>query len=342
VNFLPDRGKRPREQSLTDALSRLRPKIVEEEIHNSPLWQVLHGKEPCIPIAGDFEIIGEPDESEQTTDLSGYGGIAIMNKFSPLGIHSEQASGVAMVNYPTDYTQDLSSAQFNYHILRPMKASLHHLLEGDSYRNDLKAPISFFNIGPSSGSSLKYLHSQSYAVPQTEGTLSYAYTRAFRSNSECLTCKIANEKVVHDHLGQEIDYERLTVWEDDFNRVIVPYAPFRTMGTRIIPKPHLSYIGEASDEYLQSLGKALTAADYLMNASIPSNRTPQPDRTIPFRQTPHVNQDFHMFIDIYPPFPILAAESADFLGLSPWSPWRIVERMRNVDLSVIEESLAIH
>ena len=220
-----------------------------------------------------------------------------------------------------------------------MKTALKYLIRGESYREDLKSPVAFFNIGPSSGSSLKYLHSQCYAMPETNGLLTHAYKLAYESNATCLTCKIASEVTVEDHLGQIINYEDLTVWEDEFNRIIVPHAPFRTMGTRIIPKPHIDYLGNASLDYLKSLAKALTIADYLMNAAIPKSRTPQPDRTIPFRQASVVGQDFHMFIDIYPPFPMLAAESSEFLGLSPLQPHRIVERMLSVDISEIEKGV---
>jgi galactose-1-phosphate uridylyltransferase len=147
---------------------------------------------------------------------------------------------------------------------------------------------------------------------------------------------MASKDTVEDHLGQIIKYDDLTIWEDEFNRIIIPYAPFRTMGTRIIPKPHINYLGNATEDYLRSLAKALTISDFLMNAAMPKNRTPQPDRTIPFRQASVVGQDFHMFIDLYPPFPILAAESAEFLGLSPFHPHQIVQRMRAVDISDIE------
>jgi len=330
VNFMPDRGKRPREQHIPLPKSFLQNDITEEEITKSPLYRVLHGQEPAVPLAGDDEVLGDPSDDEVIQDFSHYKGISIMNKFSPLGLYSKQAAGVAMVNFPSSYTRTLDRPQLNFDLLRPMRTSLRYLMEGKGYRTDLKTPLVFFNIGPSSGASLRYIHGQSYAIPRAEGLNSYAYQKAFESNVSCLTCKIATQDEVTDHLGQVINYEELTVWEDENVRVIYPYAPLRTMGTRIIPKVHVDYLGSVSDSLLMSLATALSVADYLMNAAVPATRRVRMDRTIPFRQTTSIGKDFHMFIDLLPPFPLVAAETVDFLGMTPFRPTSVAERMKRI------------
>ena len=339
VNFMPGRRNRPREQSIRTPKSFLQEEITDEEIRNSPLHQVIIGKAPAVPIAGDDQIIGDPSDEPRTMEFLDYDGVTIMNKYAPLGLYSQQASGVAMVNFATKYTRTLNNYQTNYHLLVPMRRSIQYLTSGQSYRDDLRTPVCFFNIGPGSGASIRYLHSQTYILPAYGGTISYAFQQAFNQNDDCLACRMANQKVVTDHLGQVIDYHQLTIWEDDHIRVIVPYAPLRTMATRILPKGHIAHLGQADDEQLTSIAKGLSIADYLMNAATPSGRTVRLDRSIPFRQAARIDANFHLFIDLLPPFPFVAAEVTDFLGMTPYRPDEIATRMNQVDERRVEQLL---
>lgn len=332
VNFLPSRNDRPREQHINFNISDHEEKITKTEIDNSTLTKVYRGQSPCVPIAGDDTILGDPDADELMMDFSSFDGISVMNKFAPLGIYSQEATGVATVNIPKIYVRNLQNANANYSILRPMRATLAYLLEGNTYRSDLFAPLAFFNVGPNSGSSIKYLHSQTYAMPYLSGINSYSFQKTFDQNKTCTACSIISKRTIMDHLRQEINYHDLIFWEDENVIILYPYAPFRSMATRIIPKKHVSYIGKATDEMLKSIGLALKITDYLMNVCSPLSN-PLIDRTIAFRQTTDVRKDFHMIIDVLPPFPTLAAESVDFLGMTPYDPFKMANKMKNINLN---------
>ena len=343
VNFVPGRRKRPREQRLKLMESDLEEPILDLEINNSPLSKVYNGQDFAVVIAGDDEILGLPSDDPKTQDYPSYRGLTIMNKFSPLGLYSKEATGIAMVSFPSTYIRKLNNPQLNFDLLLPMRTSLKHLVEDREQYGNFNTPLIFFNIGPSSGASIRYLHGQSYVVPEAYGLNTYCFRKAFETAFEnqgsCLTCKIANRTVVSDHLGQDINYQSLTIWEDEYVKLIYPYAPLRTFGPRLIPKSHVDYLGNCDDNLLKSIAKGLSIADVVMNEAVPSGRKPIVDRTVTFRQTSKFGRDFHLFIDILPPFPFVAAETADYLGLSPYYPTDVAELMRQVHIQYLASTI---
>jgi galactose-1-phosphate uridylyltransferase len=199
-----------------------------------------------------------------------------------------------------------------------------------SYRDDLRTPMTFFNIGPSSGASLKMLHAQTYVTPYAAGLLTYTFNEAFRAMEHCITCKIANEGTITDPLEQTIDLSELIIWEDEYTRLHVPFAPIRPLSVRIQIKRHASHLGQLTDKELYSLGKALALGHKVILHSSPPNWPIKQDRTLAFRQTRDRDDDFHMFIDILPTIPLGGAEVIDSLSVTSIDPYRIAQRMKSV------------
>lgn len=330
IHVVPTRGKRPRDHKIPSAEEDNQKKFDEEYIQQSVLYRISKGNELGIAIAGDDKIIGRPDDEATEQDLSQYNGIAIVNKYSPLNQNKKEAGGVSLVVFPTSYVETLINPDLNYNLLIPLRTAIRYLIEDYRGREDLQTPMIFFNIGPSSGASLKHLHAQSYVTTTSSGLITYTFNQAYNANNHCLACRMAKKQAIRDHIGQELQVGDLTIWEDSNIRLIVPHAPIRPLGLRILIKPHIAWIGEATDDVLRSLALALSYGHKVIIMGKPPSWPTKRDRTIAFRQTEKVGKDFHMFVDILPSIPLGGAEVIDSLSVTSLDPPRLAKRMRRI------------
>jgi len=233
VHVVPGRGNRPRDHSFRIRTAR---EIANPE--DSIFYKITQGQELSIIISNEEVGMGNFADTPEFHNLINYKGLTIVNKYSPLNTVGNNASGVALVSYSNAYSEDLSVTEANFNILRSVKCAIQDLIN-----NQFQSTLIFFNIGPSSGASLRQLHAQSYVIPRNSGLLSGNFQQAFESSmaklSKCLLCKFVKEDQVVDHLGQDLNILSRTVWEDTNWRVIVPHAPMRALAIRIIPKKSL-------------------------------------------------------------------------------------------------------
>ncbi|OLS19837.1 MAG: hypothetical protein HeimC2_39580 [Candidatus Heimdallarchaeota archaeon LC_2] len=322
VHVVPGRGSRPRDHSI-----RKRP---ERELANpvdSIFYKVSKGEELSIVISSNNKDIGNFTDKPEYHKLASYNGLTIVNKYSPLNTVGDNASGVALVTYSNKYSEDLSVVEANLGILKSLKNSLQSIINSQFHSS-----LIFFNIGPSSGASLRQLHAQSYVIPRNSGLLSgnfqQAYDSARDSLSECLVCKLATLDKIVDHLKQELNLTNRIVWEDKNWRVIVPNAPMRALAIRIIPKIHKNWFGKLDQEEIEKLAWILHLADNLINIATPSKWPPLIDRTVVFRQSITVERDFHFFIDVLPSIPFGGSEMVDSLSITSLDPDKTAEIMK--------------
>ncbi len=322
VHVVPGRGSRPRDHSFK---KRAPKEIANPE--DSIFYRVTQGKELCILISNEEMAMGNYNDEPEYHDLKECQGLTIVNKYSPLNSKGNNASGVALVSYSNYYSEDLSIIEANFNILKSLKNAIERLIE-----NQFQSSLIFFNIGPSSGASLRQLHAQSYVIPRNSGLLSgnfqQAYDSAIAKLSECLVCKFSAEDKIVDHLGQELNVKHRTIWEDKNWKVIVPNAPMRALAIRIFPKQHYNWFGKLNKEEITILAQILSMADKLINIATPSKWPSFTDRTVVFRQSITINKDFHFFIDMLPSIPFGGSELVDSLSITSLDPDRSAEIMK--------------
>jgi galactose-1-phosphate uridylyltransferase len=315
------RTARPREYKR----SRKESQINDDK--DSILLDVITGKELAIVIDGDGETIGLPSDDASYHRLENYYGVTIVNKYPPLSQtigKGRREDGIALVAFPTRYTDSLNDSEAIYFMLRSMFSAIRKLTD-----DNLKSSVVFMNIGKSSGASLRHLHAQAYMTQDLHGLLSYGYIRAFDSHDECFTCKMANQNgIINDHLEQNIDLDKLTIWEDDHIRLIQPFAPIRILSLRILPKQHINRVEKMSDDTIKSLGQAMSIAHQVIaTADIPWPNLK--DHSIAFRQRNKSDDDFHMIIDMMSTIPLGGSETVDFLSISTVDPYDLAKKFRD-------------
>lgn len=322
VHIVPGRGSRPRDHSF-----RRPAKGETKDPSESIFYKISNGIELSIPISTDHEKIGNYTDKPDFHDLSEVKAVSTLNKYAPLNNQGENAAGVSLVTYSNFYSEDLGNINANFSILKSLKISIKELID-DKYRSSLI----FFNIGPTSGASLRQLHAQSYVIPHNSGMLSANFQQAYNSSSEilgkCLVCEIASKENIKDHVGQNLEISKRIVWEDENWRVMVPYAPMRALAIRIIPKKHKNWFGKLNETELHSLAEILKIADNLINIATPSKWPAFTDRTIVFRQAINVDREFHLFIDMLPSIPFGGSELVDSLSITSLDPEKSAEIMR--------------
>ncbi|MFV2013823.1 MAG: hypothetical protein ACC656_00200 [Candidatus Heimdallarchaeota archaeon] len=327
IHIVPGRGSRPRDNAIRKPTRREVKDPVE-----SIFFKVSHGTEMSIPISTDKELIGTYADNPQFHNLTKAKAASILNKYAPLNIIGENAAGVALVTYSNVYTEGLENTDANLSILQSLKIAISGLTN-----NKFQSSLIFFNIGPTSGASLRQLHAQTYIIPHNSGLFSANFQHAFKSASKilkkCLVCKIATEENCSDHLDQNLETHNRIVWEDKNWRVLVPYAPIRALAIRIIPKKHKNWFGKLDETEINTLAEILKIADNLINIATPSKWPKFTDRTIVFRQGITIERDFHFFIDMLPSIPFGGSELVDSLSITSLDPERTAEIMQEYLLS---------
>ena len=314
------RTARPREYKR----SKLESKTIKSR--GSILLDVITGKELAIVIDGDGESIGLPGDEAKHHYLENYNAVTIINKFPPLSQtadNGERVHGIAMVAFPTKFTDSMDDAEPIFYLLRSMFSAIRKLTD-----DKLRSNIVFMNIGRSSGASLRHLHAQAYMTSDLHGLLSYGFIRAFDTH-DCLTCKMANQNgIITDHLEQTIDLDRMIIWEDDHVRLIQPFAPIRLLSLRILPKHHINRVEKMKEDTIKSLSRAMSIAHrVLATADIPWPN--MRDHSIAFRQSNRSDDNFHLIIDILSTIPLGGAETVDYLSISAVDPYDLGVSFRN-------------
>jgi len=328
IHLIPLRGNRPRENVIRVKKDQLNYTDKETSI----LMQIYLGNDFAIPIAGDDKCIGKPTDNPRKLNFENYKGICILNKYSPLSINHTEAGGISLVAFSHKYTENLDDVSPIYDILISIQTALRSLIIDKSNRKDLVVPVVFFNVGPSSGASLKQLHGQAYAVNSANGLLTYAFMKSFAQNNDCLTCRLSRENRLIDHIEQELDQTDRIIWEDQYVRLLSPYAPIRPFSLRILPKNHRNWLGESTKEEIHSISYALYLAHNLIISVSPSGWPLLTDRTIVFRQSSSIDYDYHYFVDILPCLPLGGSELIDSLSITSIDPDRLAASMkRNLD-----------
>ncbi len=314
------RTSRPREYKRSKRAAQISDK------NDSVLLDVITGKELAIVLDADGESIDLPADDARYHRLEKYDGVTIINKYPPFSQSIDEGrreNGIAMVAIPTKFSDTLTDSEAVYYIFRSMFSAIRNLTD-----DNLRSSVVFMNVGRSSGASLRHLHAQAYMTRELHGLLAYGFIRAFASNDECFTCKMANHKgIITDHLKQSIDLDRMIIWEDDNIRLIQPFAPIRLLSLRILPKQHINRVEKMSDDAIKSLGKAMSIAHQVLgNADIPWPN--MKDHSIAFRQTNN-SDDFHIIIDILSTIPLGGSETVDYLSVSTIDPYDLAENFRN-------------
>ena len=329
VHVIPSRSNRPRENILPQSVEL--PVLTKEK---SLLMRITRGEELCIPITGDRQILSDPNDNPELHDLSKYEAVSIINKYSPTSLKSGNAHGVSIIAYPNLLQQTLTSIEPVTAVLITLKTALRSILLENTNFTHLKAPLIFFNIGPSSGATLNQLHAQAYLLPRLSGQLSYAYMEAYKQSKNqlksCLACLWSNKETLTDHLNQEINVKALTVYEDKYLRLVMSNAPIRPMSLRIIPKRHIVWFGGSNDAELESFAKALVTAHGLILKISKGGSIQRRDRTIAFRHGVSIDEDFHFIIDIMPSIPLGGAEVIDSLTMSTIEAEVLVAKMKEM------------
>lgn len=322
IHIVPGRGSRPRDNVMRRAIKR-----ETKDPSESIFFKVSHGTELSIPISSDQEIICSYKDDPKFHNLTKALAVSILNKYAPLNNIGENAAGVSLVTYSNIYSEDLGNTDANLSILQSLKVAISKIIN-----KKFQSSLIFFNIGPSSGASLRQLHAQTYIIPHNSGMLTANFQQAYESASTklggCLVCKIAIEENCNDHVGQNLEVSQRIVWEDENWRVLVPYAPMRALAIRIIPKAHKNWFGKLNRPEIRSLAVILKMADNLINIATPSKWPPLTDRTIVFRQGITIEQDFHFFIDMLPSIPFGGSELVDSLSITSLDPDKSAEIMR--------------
>lgn len=329
VHVIPSRSNRPRENKFPESA-----KLSVLTIKKSLLLRISKGEELCIPITGDRQVLSDPNDQPELHDLSKYEAVSIINKYSPTSLKSGNAHGVSIIAYPNLLQQTLTSIEPVTAVLITLKTALRSILLENTKFTHLKAPLIFFNIGPSSGATLNQLHAQAYLLPRLSGQLSYAYMEAYKQSRNqlkiCLACLWSSRETLIDHLNQEINVKALTVYEDRYLRLVMSNAPIRPMSLRIIPKRHIVWFGGSDDDELEAFAKALVTAHSLILQISKGGSIQRRDRTIAFRHGVSIDEDFHFIIDVMPSIPLGGAEVIDSLTMSTIEAEVLVAKMKEM------------
>ncbi|MHA2250605.1 MAG: hypothetical protein ACXAD7_09585 [Candidatus Kariarchaeaceae archaeon] len=328
VHIVPDRRSRPRENLLPSFRSK--ESSTEHKPQKSILTAIIRGEELSIPISGDKTIIGDFYDQPKNHNLEQFKGITVLNKYSPLDVDGPSAKGIALVSIPVKYTENLDKAEPIEYLLVSLQTAVKYFLTSEKFSHRFSSSLIFFNIGPSSGASLRHLHAQTYILPFNSGLVSYAFNRSFKQYTDCFICKMANSDHLLDKLNQELRIKDRTLWEDDHVRLIVPHAPIRAMSLRILLKNHISWIGEFTKEITSSVAYALSLAHNTIQQTDVLGKRLKSDRTVGFRQSVDLGSDFHMFIDLLPAIPFGGAEIIDSLSILTFTPERLAIHLRKV------------
>ncbi len=299
-------------------------KVVEKD---SIFKKISSGELECIPISGDESIILSGFKPEYH-NLTKYMGVTIINKYSPLCVLSENSNtaGIAVVSYSNKYSENLDDEDALASIFRSLITTLKY------FKSKYNSSIVFFNVGRTSGASIRQLHAQAYLTNSIHGSLSYSYYQSYdmyKKDNRCLTCDLANKNTVVDKLEQKIDLEKLILWEDDYIRLVHPFAPIRPLSLRIIPKRHVNSLIMLNDREIKSLSRAMIIAHTAVS-EYPINWRRKKDHSIAVRQSINYDVDFHMIIDILSTIPMGGSEIVDFVSISSFDPMEVARIMREI------------
>ncbi|MCY3410376.1 MAG: hypothetical protein INQ03_01955 [Candidatus Heimdallarchaeota archaeon] len=320
IHLVGSRRDRPRDQErITDS-----PKYAAEE--ESVFFKIRTGESESIPITGDDQIIGNYTDEPKLHKLDEYKGITIINKFAAVNYNAVRDPGVSLVSFSNTYSTHLDNIEASHSIFVSLRTALQEIIT----KNDrFNTSIIFINIGPTSGASLQQYHAQAYVLSRLHGTLSYAFNKAFEQNIECLHCQLANDyNLIQDHLDQTINIDSLIIWEDEYSRLINPFAPIRPLSFRILIKRHVTWFGELNDAELHSIAEAMAVTHRVLKHILPEGWSRGLDRSIAFRQSKSINHDFHIFIDLLSSIPMGAAEICDYLSITSFIPDEIIKKIR--------------
>ncbi len=322
IHINQSRNDRPRDQK------RRTDKKEKIPADKSILIRISKGLEAAIVLSGDKQLLSSHLSEPALSDLSEYSGITIINKFASINYFAEQDPGISVVTYSNNYTEHLDEQKPIFDILISLQTALINLLTDKSTSDILKTSIIFFNIGVSSGASLRQLHAQSYVMNSLNGMISEAFYRAYDPDN-CLQCRLANNNgIIVDHLGQQINIDDLIIWEDNNVRLIHPFAPIRPFSLRILIKKHVPWFGNLDDKQLLSISKAMHYTFVVLKAILPASWDRILDRSIAFRQSLRIDMDYHMLIDLMSTIPMGAAEIVDSLSITAFKPETYALKMR--------------
>lgn len=330
INIVSSRADRPRDQKRN---STTRNTELEDPA-KSVLMQIATGVDFGIAVSGDEELLMSATEEPVKQDLMRFKGLTVINKYAAVNIDGINNPGVALVSFATEYSEHLDREEPIFHLLHSLQTVMNSLIRSKNSQGiEYRTNIVFLNIGPTSGASLRQLHTQAYALEKLQGSISETFQRAFEQyqtlNDNCLTCKLSNERgVIADHLDQQINVDRLILWEDDYVRLVHPYAPIRPISLRLYIKRHISWIGELNHHELHSIAKSFTKSYQILKNILPPGWSRGMDRSIAFRQSLDIDDDYHLFIDLLSTIPMGAAEIVDYMSVTSFVPDLYADKMR--------------
>ncbi len=316
------RGNRPRE------ISPVRKRGNEEEkkvTADNLLLDIANGKEPAIVVSTDDHLVQNPlDPTVVPKKIKvNAKAISIVNKYPIFSRNRKNLPyGFMLVTFPTTqmYYPRENPTAIGF-MMKSIKNAI-ELRNNDASLARSKA-ISFFNIGPNSGASLKQLHAQTYiwrGDREIVGRDSYLFKKAYNSMNHCLGCLLSQPTGIEkDHLNQSLHLKKRIIYDGRFFKVFFAYAPLRMLHVRIIPKRHIATISQFEDEELVELGNCIALADDAIFYVSSSLGYPFQDRSIALRED-YEEQQMHMLIDVLPSWPLGGAELVTSLTIVSRSP----------------------
>ncbi|MHA2244306.1 MAG: hypothetical protein ACXADY_05015 [Candidatus Hodarchaeales archaeon] len=347
----PIRADRPIEY--INPTSEIRFKSLKEG--EDTFCQMISGKIPSIILSKDLTLKKDPlsikaaiedlRETKVFTTINLFTPmtrVILPNKVSPTN-HKPLATGIPLLHIFKNHYQNLEEVPEEEMILFLKNIILtvdmcHKALSGDDV--SINTVFHFYNIGSNAGASIPHLHSQTllYNNKGSHGWKNHGFLLAFKkhkqivnNNSFCLGCEYS-KKVAIDPLGQELHIKDRLIFEDDYWMAFTAYAPERDGQIRLLPKRHVSSLGELDSTEITSLARALISSNTSLSRFIKkfgNKLCIHPDRNIIFRQEHYGDGSrIHMLVDIIPAQQVGGAEILDDYRISHIFPEETAERMR--------------
>ncbi len=338
--FSSNRDKRPREftQSKNQYSPKSPPPSSSEMAVESVLYKVFIGEEKGVFVSDDQEFFGNPFKNKAPTIISHKNrkALTFLNKYSVFDpLSNNENKGVMLVSVqfqPVIYPRE-ASGNLKW-LLLSMKNAIIGILEDSKDKFDV---LNFLNVGPKSGSSVKFLHSQTYIFqqkPRTRGHFRNAFYQAFNQNPKCVACTIVDQRKIETIYGESVNYETLILNETSNFISYFAYCPLRLGQIRIIPKHHLKNVTEISNEMFLELGLLIEESDLTIHNFGMKLGFRLKDRSIVFRESYSENQDFHLLVDVLPFWPLGSVELLDSINSYSITPEHIKLFLREHKLSM--------
>ncbi len=336
-----------------DPTSDIRIKSLKEG--EDTFCQIISGKIPSIVLSRDLILNKDPLSMKAAIeDLRGTKVFTTINLFTPMtriilpnkvspANNKPLTTGIPLLHIFANHYQTIDEVPeeemilFLKNIILTVEAC-HKALTVDGVSTN--TVFHFYNIGSNAGASIPHLHSQTllYNNKGSHGWKNHGFLLAFEkhkqivsNDSYCLGCEYS-KKVAIDPLGQELHIKDRLIFEDDYWMAFTAYAPERDAQIRLLPKRHVSSLGELDSSEITSLARALISSNTALSRFIKkfgNKLCILPDRNILFRQQHYGDGSrIHMLVDIIPDQSVGGAELLDDYRISHTFPEETAKQMK--------------